>query len=98
MLVLFITAFYVLFSTLSIAYVLLQRRHARLVWVPVYLLLVWELADLMNWSNQQLVGQQIYLEVGHASILLVEVWFSWLLLAVGVLLTTWFTLAPKASS
>ena len=52
----------------------------------------------MNWSNQQLVGQQIYLEVGHASILLVEVWFSWLLLAVGVLLTTWFTLAPKASS
>jgi hypothetical protein len=97
MLVLFITAFYVLFSALSIAYVLLQRRHVRLVWVPVYLLLVWELADLMNWCNQQLVGKGIYLEVGHAAILLVGVWLSWLLLAVLVMLATWFTLPPKAS-
>jgi hypothetical protein len=97
MLFLFITAFCVLFSALSLAYVLLQRRHARLIWVPVYLLLVWELAELMNWSNQQLVGQQIYLAVGHGSMLLVEVGFSWLLLAAGVLLTTWFTLPPKGS-
>jgi hypothetical protein len=95
MLVLFITAFYGLFSALSVAYVLLQRRRARLVWVAGYLLLVWELMDCMNWSHQQLVKQRIYLEVGHASILLVEVWFSWLLLAVVVLLATWFTLPPK---
>ena len=98
MLVLFITAFYVLFSALSAAYVLLQRRHVRLLWVAGYLLLVWELINVMNWSHQQLVEQQIYLEVGHASILLVEVWLSWLLLAVVVLLATWFTLPPKVSS
>lgn len=97
MLFLFITAFYGLFSALSTAYVLLQRKRARLVWVAVYLLLVWELGDLMHWSNQQLVEQRIYLEVGHASILLVEVWLSWLLLAVVVLLATWFTLTPKTN-
>jgi hypothetical protein len=98
MLALFITAFYILFLALSVAYVLLQRRRVRLVWVPVYLLLVYGLAELMNRSNQQLVGQQIYLEVGHAGIVMVEVWFSWLLLAVLIMMFTWFTLPPKVSS
>ena len=51
MLTLFITAFYVLFAVLTAAYVLVQRRHARLVWVPVYLFLVWELADLERFPS-----------------------------------------------
>jgi hypothetical protein len=97
-LVLFITAFYVLFSALSAAYVFLQRRRARFVWVAGYLLLVWGLMDFMNWSHQQLIAQRIYLEVGHASIRLVAVWFSWLLLAVVIMVVTWFTLPPKVSS
>ena len=87
-----------LFAVLSVAYVLMQRRHARLVWVPMYLFLVWELADLMNWSNQQLAAKPIYLEVGHASIVLVEVWVLWFLLAVLVLLASWFNLPPKRNS
>ena len=53
---------------------------------------------VMNWSNQQLMGKQIYLEVGHADIVLVEVWLSWFLVAVLVLLASWFTLPPKRSS
>jgi hypothetical protein len=52
----------------------------------------------MNRFNQQLVGQQIYLEVGHAGIVMVEVWLSWLLLAVVIMVFTWFTLPPKVSS
>jgi hypothetical protein len=98
MLALFITAFYVLFAILSGAYVFLQRRHARLIWLPLYLVLVWELTDLMNWSNQQLVRRNIFLEVGHASIVLVAVWFSWFLLTVIVLLVTFFTRSKPSST
>lgn len=98
MLTLFIAAFCVLFAALSVAYLLMQRRQARLVWVPVYVFLVWELAELMNWSNEQLADRRIYLEVGHASIVLIAVLLLWLLLAVLVLLASWFNLLPKRTS
>ena len=49
----------------------------------------------MNRCNQQFVGKGIYLDVGHAGILLVIVWLSWHFLAVQVMLYMWFTLPKK---
>ena len=91
----FLAAFYGLFAVLSLGYVLLQRRHPRLVWAAIYVLLIWGLAELMNWCNQQFVGKGIYLDVGHATILLVIVWLSWLFTAVQLMLYLWFTLPEK---
>ena len=95
MLTQFLAAFYGLFVALSVGYVLLQRRHPRLVWAAVYVLLIEGLAELMNRCNQQFVGKGIYLDVGHAGILLVIVWLSWHFLAVQVMLYMWFTLPKK---
>ena len=95
MLTQFLAAFYGLFVALSVGYVLLQRRHPRLVWAAVYVLLIWGLGSQMFWWNQQLMGKGIYLDVGHATILLVIVWLSWLFTAVQLMLYLWFTLPEK---
>jgi hypothetical protein len=94
----FILVFYLVFAALSLAYLLVQRRHARFVWVPVYLLLVYELGNVMLWSNYQLANKRLYLDVGHASIVLVEVWVSWVLMAVFVMLASWFSRVPKSGN
>jgi hypothetical protein len=92
MLALFLTTFYVLFAALSGAYVFLQRRRqprrARFLWVPLYLFLLWALIELSHWTSQQLFERKIYLELGHASTLLVEVWLSWMSLAVLIMFLT----------
>lgn len=92
---LFVVAFYVLFAALSVAYVGRQRRQARFVWAPVYLLSILVLTSLMFQAPRLLAKMHIVLEVGHASILLVLVFFSWLLLAGIVLLATWLILPLK---
>jgi hypothetical protein len=101
MLALFLIVFYVLFAVLSGAYVFLQRRRqprrARFLWVPLYLFLLWELTEGMFWSNRQLVERKIYLQVGHASIVLVEVWFSWMVLAVIIIFLTFLAKRKPAS-
>ncbi|TGD76798.1 hypothetical protein [Hymenobacter wooponensis] len=101
MLGLFLTVFYVLFAVLSGAYVFLQRRRqprsARFLWVPLYLFLLWELTEGMFWSNQQLFKRKIYLQVGHASILLVEIWLSWMFLVVIIIFLTFFAKRKPAS-
>lgn len=51
----------------------------------------------MNWSTQRLADKGIYLQVGHASQVLVEVWLVWVLAALLAVLYTWFTLPPKRS-
>lgn len=92
---LFVVAFYGLFAALSVAYVIRQRRHARLVWAPVYVLSVLALTYLMFEARRLLAKIQVILEVGHASTLLVLVFFSWLLLAGLVVVATWLTLPRK---
>ena len=91
----FLITFYGLFVALSVGYVLLQRRHPRLVWAAVYVLLIWGLGSLMFWWSQQLMGKGIYLDVGHYGTLFVGVLLSWYFFAGQFMLYLWFTLPEK---
>ena len=91
----FLAPFYGLFLVLSVGYVLLQRRHPRLVWAAMYVLLIWGLAEVLFWHYQQLMSKGIYLAVGHAGEVLVYVWLSWYFFAAQIMLYLWFTLPEQ---
>ena len=95
MLTQFLAPFYGLFIVLSVGYVLVQRRKPRLVWAAVYVLLILGLGQVMFWRNQQLIGEGIYLEVGHAGEVLVAVELSWFFFSAQLMLYLWFTFPEK---